>query len=143
MTKQLTGKVALVTGGSRGIGAAIARRLAEEGAAVAFTYASSSAKAVEVAHAIEEAGGRALAIQADSSDFDAVKRAVAETAQTFGRLDILVNNAGIAVLGTIDTFSLEDFDRMMAVNVKGLFVATQEAIRYMGEGGRIIMIGSV
>ncbi|TFI53515.1 3-oxoacyl-ACP reductase FabG [Mastigocladus laminosus UU774] len=143
MTKKLTEKVALVTGGSRGIGAAIAKRLADDGAAVALTYTSSPQKADEVVRVIEAAGGRALAIRADSTDVEAVKNAVAETVKTFGRLDILVNNAGTAIMAPIDQFSLDDFDRLVAVNIKGVFVATQEAIRHMGEGGRIIMIGSV
>ncbi|MCP6760633.1 MAG: 3-oxoacyl-ACP reductase FabG [Fischerella sp. CENA71] len=143
MAKNLTDKVALVTGGSRGIGAAIAKRLADDGAAVALTYTSSPQKADEVVRVIEAAGGRALAIRADSTDVQAVKNAVAETVKTFGRLDILVNNAGTAIMAPIDQFSLDDFDRLVAVNVRGVFVATQEAIRHMGEGGRIIMIGSV
>jgi 3-oxoacyl-[acyl-carrier protein] reductase len=142
-SNELEGKVALVTGGSRGIGAAIARRLAADGAAVAITYASSPAKAEEVVRAITTSGGKALAIPADSGDAEAMKRAVAETATAFGGLDILVNNAGILSLGTIDEFSLEDLDRILAVNVRGPFVATQEAIRHMSQGGRIIMIGSV
>jgi 3-oxoacyl-[acyl-carrier protein] reductase len=142
-TKQLAGKVALVTGGSKGIGAAIAKRLAADGAAVAFTYASSPQKAGDVARAIESAGGRALAIRADGADAEAVKNAVAETVKTFGRLDILVNNAGVAAMAPIDQFSPDEFDRLVAVNIKGVFVATQEAVRHMGEGGRIIMIGSV
>ncbi|WP_437964731.1 3-oxoacyl-ACP reductase family protein [Sorangium sp. So ce260] len=139
----LKGKVALVTGGSRGIGAAIARRLAHEGAAVAITYAASPGKAADVVHAIEAAGGRAIAIRADSSDAEAVRSAVAQTVKTLGRLDVLVNNAGVAAMGPIDQFSLEEFDRLMAVNVRGLFVATQEAVRHMGEGGRVINIGSI
>ena len=143
MTHDLTGKVALVTGGSRGIGAAIAKRLARDGAAVAITYAHAQQKADEVVHAIEAAGGRALAIRADSADAEAVKSAVAETVRTLGRLDVLVNNAGIAVVMPLDQFSLDDFDRMVAVNVRGVFVAAQEASRHMGEGGRIITIGSV
>ncbi|MBX9258754.1 3-oxoacyl-ACP reductase FabG [Desmonostoc muscorum CCALA 125] len=143
MAKKLTGKVALVTGGSRGLGAAIAKRLADDGAAVALTYTTSPQKADEVVRAIESAGGRALAIRADSANVEAVKNAVAETVTAFGRLDILVNNAGIATIAPIDQFSLEDFDRLVAVNIKGVFVATQEAIRHMGEGGRIINIGSV
>ncbi|MEH1835195.1 MAG: 3-oxoacyl-ACP reductase family protein [Nostoc sp.] len=142
-TKKLTGKVALVTGGSRGLGAAIAKRLAQDGAAVALTYTSSPQKADEVVLAIEAAGGRALAIRADSANVEAVKNAIAETVKTFGRLDILVNNAGVGAFTAIDQISLDDFDRLVAVNVKGVFVATQEAVRHMGEGGRIIMIGSV
>ncbi|WP_375512876.1 3-oxoacyl-ACP reductase family protein [uncultured Nostoc sp.] len=143
MGKTLAGKVALVTGGSRGLGAAIAKRLAQDGAAVALTYTSSPQKADEVVLAIEAAGGKALALAADSADVEAVKHAVAETVNTLGRLDILVNNAGVIAFGLIDQFSMDQFDRLVAVNIKGVFVATQEAIRHMGEGGRIIMIGSV
>nr|MDF0366604.1 3-oxoacyl-ACP reductase FabG [Nodosilinea sp. TSF1-S3] len=143
MTTTLAGKVALVTGGSRGLGAAIAKRLAHDGAAVALTYTSSPQKADAVVQDIEAAGGKALAIRADSADVEAVKHAIAETVNVLGRLDILVNNAGIAVLAPIDQYSIEEFDRMVAVNVRGVFVATQEAIRHMGKGGRIIMIGSV
>ncbi|HEY9648224.1 MAG TPA: 3-oxoacyl-ACP reductase family protein [Chroococcidiopsis sp.] len=143
MNKTLSGKVALVTGGSRGIGAAIAKRLAQDGATVALTYASSSQKANDLVQAIQAAEGQALAIQADSADVAAVRDAVTQTVNTFGRLDILVNNAGVAVLAPIDQFSLEEFDRLVGVNVRGVFVATQEAVRHMGEGGRIIMIGSI
>ena len=143
LTKKLTGKVALVTGASRGIGAAIAKRLAQDGAAVAITYPSAQQKADEVVRTIESTGGRAVAIRADSADANAVKHAVAETVRTLGRLDVLVNNAGIAVVTPLDQYALDDFDRMMAVNVRGVFVATQEAARHMGEGGRIITIGSV
>jgi len=139
----LSNKVALVTGGARGIGAAVVKRLFREGAAVAFTYFGSQDKAQELAQSIIAQGGQALALRADSSDVDAVKRAVAETARHFGRIDILVNNAGVARLATLDEVALEDFDRMFAVNVKGLFVATQEAARHMGPGGRIINVGSV
>ncbi|MBE8998073.1 3-oxoacyl-ACP reductase FabG [Nostoc sp. LEGE 12447] len=142
-TKKLTGKVALVTGGSRGLGAAIAKRLANDGAAVALTYTSSPQKADEVVLAIETAGGQAKALRADSANVEAVKNAVADTVKAFGRLDILVNNAGVATLAPIDQFSMDDFDRLIAVNIKGVFVATQEAVRHMGEGGRIVMIGSV
>lgn len=143
MSNTLTGKVALVTGGSRGLGAVIAKRLARDGAAVALTYASSPQKAHEVVRAIESAGGRALAVRADSADVEAVKNAVAETVKAFGRLDILVNNAGVASIAPIEEFKMEDFDRLIAVNVKGIFVAIQEALRHMGEGGRIINIGSI
>ena len=142
-TKKLTDKVALVTGGSRGLGAAIAKRLADDGATVALTYTSSPQKAEEVVLAIKAAGGQALALRADSANVEAVKNAVAETVKAFGRLDILVNNAGVGAFAPIDEFSLDDFDRLIAVNVKGVFVATQEAVRHMGEGGRIIMIGSI
>ena len=143
MATTLTSKVALVTGASRGIGAAIAKRLAREGAAVAITYAGSQQKAQEVVSAIEAAGGKGLAIQADNADAEAVKSAVGETVQTLGRLDVLVSNAGIAKIAPLDEYSLEDFDRMVAVNVRGVFVAAQEASRHMQQGGRIVTIGSV
>ena len=139
----LTEKVALVTGGSRGIGAAIAKRLAKDGAAVAFTYASSPDKAETVRADVEAGGGRALALQADSADPRAVQAAVARAVETFGRLDILVCNAGILLHGGIDAYPLEDFDRMIAVNVRSVFVAAQAAARHMGEGGRIVIIGSI
>lgn len=142
MSQTLSGKVALVTGGSRGIGAAIARRLAADGASVVLTYARSPEKAEEVQKAIEADGGTALAIQADSADASAVQEAIAKTVETFGRLDVLVNNAALGLAGPIDQFSLEDFDRLMAVNVRAVFVAIQSALPHMGEGGRIITIGS-
>lgn len=141
--ERLKDKVALVTGGSRGIGAAVARRLALEGAAVAITYAASVDSADAVVAAIEADRGRAMAIRADSGDVDAVKAAVATTMERFGRLDVLVNNAATVRFGSIADYSLEDLDRMIAVNIKGLFVATQEAVRHMGEGGRVINIGSI
>jgi 3-oxoacyl-[acyl-carrier protein] reductase len=139
----LNNKVALVTGGARGIGASIAKRLSEEGASVSITYAASMKRAEALVNAIEEDGGRALAIAADSAEVSSVKAAIAETVKVFGRLDILVNNAAIIRPGTIWDYSLDDLDEMIAVNIKGLFVATQEALRHMGEGGRIINIGSV
>ncbi len=139
---RLDGKVALVTGGSRGIGAAIARRLAQDGAKVAITYTSSPQKAQEVVADIEKAGGRALAVKADSGNASEVRKAVADVAAAFGQIDILVNNAGVTSLGMIDEVKLEDFERLLAVNVKGVFFATQEALRHMGRGGRIINIGS-
>jgi 3-oxoacyl-[acyl-carrier protein] reductase len=139
----LSGKTALVTGGSRGIGAAIVRRLVKDGAAVAFTYSSAKEKAAALVAEIESRGGKVLAIQADSRDAEAVRASVSETVETFGQLDILVNNAGILLLGTIDKFSLEDFDRMIAVNVRPVFVGAQAAERHMNPGGRIIVIGSV
>jgi len=141
--QKLTAKVALVTGGSRGLGAAIAQRLASDGAAVAITYTSSPDKAAEVVRSIEAAGGRALAIRADSADPEAVKAAVAETVSKLGRLDILVNNAGVLTIAPIDQFSLEDFDRTIAVNVRAVFVASQAAAIHLPQGGRIINIGSV
>lgn len=138
----LTGKVALVTGGSRSIGAAIARRLAADGAAVAITYSASPDKAEAVVAAIRATGSRAAAVHADAGDPEAVRAAVAKTIEEFGSLDILVNNAGIALGGPIDEISFEDYQRMIAVNVTGVFVATQEAARRMKPGGRIIHIGS-
>ena len=140
---KLAGKVALVTGASRGIGAAIARRLAGDGASVAITYSGSQAKADDVVRSIEAKGGRAVSIKADASNADAVRAAVKQTVATFGGIDILVNNAGVAAMAPITEFTLEDFDRTMAVNVRGLFVASQEAARHMRDGGRIIQIGSV
>ncbi|KVK70168.1 hypothetical protein L905_27760, partial [Agrobacterium sp. TS43] len=141
-TLSLTGKTALVTGGSRSIGAAIAKRLAADGAAVAITYSASPDKAAAVVAEIDAAGGRAIAIQADAGDPAAVRAAVAKTEETFGSIDILVNNAGIALGGPIDEIKFEDYERMIAVNVTGVFVATQEAARRMKPGGRIVHIGS-
>jgi len=140
--QKLAGKVALVTGGSRSMGAAIAKRLAADGASVAITYSSSPGKADDVVSAIKAAGGKAIAIPADSANADAVRQAVAKTISTFGGIDILVNNAGVATIAPIEQFSLEDFDKLMAINVRGLFVASQEAAKHMREGGRIINIGS-
>lgn len=142
MARNLAGKAALVTGGSRGIGAAVAKRLAAEGAAVALTYSSSPAKAEEVVKAIQAAGGKAAAIQADAVDAAAVQHAVAETVRLFGRLDVLVNNAGVGLAGPFEEFSLADFDRQCAVNIRAVFVAGQAAAKRMTEGGRIINIGS-
>ena len=144
MTQQLplSGKVALVQGGSRGIGAAIVKRLAAEGAAVAFTYVSSDAKARELQDSITSTGGKALAIKADSADADAIQRAVATTVEQLGGVDILVNNAGVLAVGPLEDFSLEDFDRTLNINVRSVFIASQAAARHMGDGGRIINIGS-
>ena len=138
----LTEKVALVTGGSRGIGAAIAKRLAADGANVAITYAKDASAASAVVKAIEGNGGKAIAIQADAADADASKAAVEKTVATFGRLDVLVNNAGTAIPKTFEETTLEELDRVIDINVRGTFVATQAALRHMKSGGRIIMIGS-
>src|SRR4051812_13660633 len=139
---RMAGKVALVTGGSRGIGAAIAKRLAADGASVALTYSKSPDAAAALVQAIERAGGKALAIQADAADAAAVRNAVEKTVAIFGRLDVLVNNAGTANPVTVEETSLADFDRLFAVNVRGTFVATQAALKTMKSGGRIINIGS-
>jgi 3-oxoacyl-[acyl-carrier protein] reductase len=142
MNQNLKNKRALVTGGSRGIGAAIVHRLAAEGANVAFTYASSPDRANEVAKAAQGQGVKALTIQADSADPAAVTAAVERTVAEFGGIDILVNNAGIAIIAPLEQFTLADFDRTFAINVRAVFVATQAAAKHMGEGGRIINIGS-
>lgn len=142
MNKSLSNKRALVTGGSRGIGAAIVKRLAAEGAHVAFTYASSPGKADEVAKAAQALGVKALAIQSDSADANAVVAAVETTVKELGGIDILVNSAGVIALGPIDGIKLSDFDRVVAINVRAVFVATQAAVKHMKEGGRIINIGS-
>ncbi|KRD60345.1 3-oxoacyl-ACP reductase FabG [Ensifer sp. ENS10] len=138
----LKNKVALVTGGSRGIGAAIAKRLADEGAAVAVTYSQSKAKAEALVAEITKGGGRALAIQADNRDPDAVEAAVGAVAEKHGRIDILVNNAGVFDAGTVTEVTADDFDRTMDVNVKAVFLATRAAAAHMPEGGRVISIGS-
>ena len=142
-TLSLSGKVALVSGGSRGIGAGIVRRLAEGGAAVAFTYAGGEQPAQALVAAITAQGGRALAIRADSADASAVERSVAQTVEAFGGIDILVNNAGILLSGELGGVSPADLDRMLAVNVRAPVIASQAALRHMRAGGRIINIGSV
>ncbi|ARP97908.1 3-oxoacyl-ACP reductase family protein [Pseudorhodoplanes sinuspersici] len=141
-SQSLAGKVALVTGGSRSIGAAIAKRLAADGAAVALTYSASPEKAEQIVAAIAAAGGRAVAIEADAGNPEAVRAAIRKTVETFGTIDILVNNAGLGLGGPIDEIPFETYERMIAVNVTGVFVATQEAVRHMKAGGRIIHIGS-
>lgn len=142
MNAILRRKRALVTGGSRGIGAAVVRRLARDGADVAFTYLSRPEQAEGTAKIGRASGGKILPIEADSADADALKSAVTRTVEQLGGLDILVNCAGIMILGPIDDYRLEDFDRMLAVNVRAVFVATQAAVKHMGEGGRVINIGS-
>lgn len=138
----LTGKVALVTGGSRGIGAAVCRALAAEGATVALTYTNSEDKAEAVAAQLREMGCKVTAIQADAGIPEQVTAAVNETYATFGRLDILVNNAGNFVTGKLGELTVDDFERSMAVNVRGVFVAINQAAQYLPDGGRIINIGS-
>jgi len=142
MTRKLEGKIALVTGGSRGIGAGIAKRLATDGAAVAITYSKDADAASSVVKSIEQKGGKAIAIQADSTDADAIKRAVERTVSTLGGLDVLVNNAGTAIPKKFEEATLEEIDRVFNINVRGTLVATQAALKHMKSGGRIIMIGS-
>jgi 3-oxoacyl-[acyl-carrier protein] reductase len=140
--RELAGKVALVTGGSRGIGAAIAKRLAADGATVALTYVKDASAASAVVEAIELDGGKAIAIQADAADVEAVKSAVEKTVATFGRLDVLVNNAGTAIPKPFEEATLEEMNRMIDINIRGVYVATQAALKHMKTGGRIISIGS-
>ena len=140
--QNLAGKVAFVTGGSRGIGAAIAKRLAREGAKVAFTYVSTPDRARDVAGEIEAAGGVALAIKADNRKAQEIEASINEAAAKFGRIDILVNNAGIIEMGPVDELSIEQFDRTVDVNVRAVFVATKAALAHMPDGGRIITTGS-
>jgi 3-oxoacyl-[acyl-carrier protein] reductase len=139
---KLAKKVALVTGGSRGIGAAIAKRLAADGASVAITYAKDASAASAVVKAIELGGGKAIAIHADAANVEAVKGAVEKAVATFGRLDVLVNNAGTAIPKPFEETTLEEMDRVININVRGVFVTTQAALKHMNDGGRIINIGS-
>jgi 3-oxoacyl-[acyl-carrier protein] reductase len=138
----LANKVALVTGGSRGIGASIAKRLAADGASVAITYAKDANAASAVVKAIEGSGGKALAIQADAADPKAINAAIEKTVATLGRLDVLVNNAGTAVPKPFEQTTLEEMDHMIDLNFRGVMVATQAALKHMNDKGRIIMIGS-
>ncbi|MFD7626522.1 SDR family oxidoreductase [Streptomyces sp. NPDC059851] len=138
----MNGRTAVVTGGSRGIGAAIALRLAEEGADVAITYAGNEQGAAEVVRRTEALGRRGYAVRADAGDAGEAAGAVEWAADRLGRLDVLVNNAGIGVLGPLGELTPADVDRVLAVNVRGAFLAAQAAADRMGEGGRIITIGS-
>jgi 3-oxoacyl-[acyl-carrier protein] reductase len=138
----LTNKVALVTGGSRGIGAAIAKRLAADGASVAITYAKDEESAAAVVKAIERSGGKAIAIRAGAADADAVTAAVEKTVANFGRLDVLVNNAGTAIPKKFEETTLEELDRVIDINFRGTLITTLAALKHMKDGGRIIMIGS-
>ena len=138
----LTNKTALVTGGSRGIGAGIAKRLAADGASVAITYTKGVDAAASVVKEIEGAGGKAMAIQADATDAKAVKAAVEKTVAIYGRLDVLVNNAGTAIPKPFEDTTLEEMDRVIDINIRGVFATTKAALKHMGDGGRIIMIGS-
>jgi 3-oxoacyl-[acyl-carrier protein] reductase len=138
----LSGKTALVTGASRGIGAAIAKRLAADGASVAITYTKGADGAAKVVNDIERAGGKAIAVQADATDAKAVAAAVEKTVAAFGQLDVLVNNAGTAIPKPFEETTLEEMDRVIDINLRGVFIATQAALRQMRDGGRIITIGS-
>jgi 3-oxoacyl-[acyl-carrier protein] reductase len=142
MSKKLEGKTALVTGGSRGIGAAIAKRLAAEGAKVAITYAKGADAAISVVTAIERAGGKAIAIQADATNPAAVQAAVDKTVSALGKLDVLVNNAGTAIPKKFEETTLEELDQVINLNIRGVFITTQAALKQMNNGGRIISIGS-
>jgi 3-oxoacyl-[acyl-carrier protein] reductase len=143
MTSALDGRKALVTGGSRGIGAEIVRRLTADGAAVAFTYGSSTAEADTLVAELTASGAKAVAIQADSADPAQVAAAVEETVAALGGLDVLVNNAGTAYIAPIDEFPQEQFDRLVALNIGGVYAAIHSAIGHLGEGSRIINIGSI
>jgi 3-oxoacyl-[acyl-carrier protein] reductase len=139
----LAGRRALVTGGSRGIGAGIVRRLAADGARVAFTYREAKGPANDLEQEIIGSGGQAWALQADSEDPQALREAISETVEGFGGLEVLVNNAGTSHIATIEEFPLAEYDRLLAVNVRAIFVAIQAAVPHLGAGGRIINIGSV
>jgi 3-oxoacyl-[acyl-carrier protein] reductase len=138
----LTNKTALVTGASRGIGAAIAKRLAADGASVAITYSKGAAAAAEVVKDIESSGGKAIAIQADATDVGAVNAAVEQVIKTFGQLDILVNNAGTAIPKPFEEATLDELNTVIDINLRGVFIATQAALKHLPDGGRIINIGS-
>jgi 3-oxoacyl-[acyl-carrier protein] reductase len=142
MEKKLSGKVAVVTGSSRGIGASIAKRLAADGASVGITYSKGADAAASVVKEIERGGGKAIAIQADATDAAAVKAAIEKTVAAFGRLDILVNNAGTAIPKPFEEATLEELDHMIDLNFRGVLIATQAALKHIKDGGRIISIGS-
>jgi 3-oxoacyl-[acyl-carrier protein] reductase len=142
MSHSLKGKIALVTGGSRGIGAAIAKRLAADGAVIAITYAKDANSASAVVKAIESAGGKAIALQADAADATAIRDAVEKTVASLGKLDVLVNNAGTAIPKPFEETTLEEMDHVINLNIRGVFVTTQAALKHMNNNGRIIMIGS-
>jgi 3-oxoacyl-[acyl-carrier protein] reductase len=142
MSKRLEGKVALVTGGSRGIGAAIAKRLAADGAMVAITCAKGANAAASVVEAIKSSGGKAIAVQGDSTAADQVNGAIDKTVAASGKLDVFVNNAGTAIPKKFKETTVEELDRVIDINLRGAFVATQGALKHMNQGGRIILIGS-
>jgi len=142
MPKQLEGKVALVTGGSRGIGAAIARRLAADGAKVAITYTKGADAAASVVKQIESSGGKALAIQADATDAAATKAAVEKTVSAFAGLDVLVTNAGSAFPNRFEDATIDEIDRVIDLNIRGTMYAAHAALKHMKEGGRVVTIGS-